>query len=311
MNRSVIPKNWKEIQKKYYNKEPIIQGIKEAKYLNAKQDNKEISVGIYWMTDPNTGFKWIVNEKGEVIIITVFNREIGFVQYGDIFMFAPIINYLFKYYPEDSSIDLSQQDLISGQFIYNEITYDLSFELNYETQSSMNNVNGSMTPSPTKEIPFVCDYSNCAIDLGLPSGTLWANINIGQITESQQDNNKYYKYDSNIVKKLWNEEWDLPTEEQVQELIDNTNIEWDESQKGYYFHSNINENNIFLLAAGIEVPDMLPDNPHTEIESFGETGTYMIKSGKALEFMDEMSPRISTSTIGGQIWVSVRPVKNV
>ena len=43
MNRSVIPKNWKEIQKKYYNKEPIIQGIKEAKYLNTKQDNKENS----------------------------------------------------------------------------------------------------------------------------------------------------------------------------------------------------------------------------------------------------------------------------
>lgn len=201
MNRSIIPKNWKEIQKKYYNKEPIIQGIKEAKYLNTKQDSKEI--------------------------------------------------------------------------------------------------------------PVVPNYSEWEVDLGLPSGTLWSSVNIGQLTSDQQENNKYYKYDSDVVKKEWNEEWDLPTEEQVQELIDNTDIEWSDSKKGYYFYSKTNENNIFLLAAGIEVPDMLPDNPHTEIESFGETGTYMIKSGKTLEFMDEMSPRISASTIGGQVWVSVRPVKNV
>ena len=56
---------------------------------------------------------------------------------------------------------------------------------------------------------------------------------------------------------------------------------------------------------------MLPDNPHTEIEYFGESGTYMIKGRKILEFMDEMTPRIAASTIGGEIWVSVRPVKNV
>ena len=201
MNRSVIPKNWKEIQKKYYNKEPIIQGIKEAKYLNAKQDSKEI--------------------------------------------------------------------------------------------------------------PVVPNYSEWAVDLGLPSGTIWSSVNIGQLTSDQQENNKYYEYDSDIVKKEWNEEWDLPTEEQVQELIDNTNIEWSNSKKGYYFYSKTNENNIFLLAAGTEVPNMLPDNPHTEIEYFGESGTYMIKGRKILEFMDEMTPRIAASTIGGEIWVSVRPVKNV
>ena len=85
MNRSVIPKNWKEIQKKYYNKEPIIQGIKEAKYLNTKQDNKEI--------------------------------------------------------------------------------------------------------------PVVHNYSEWVVDLGLPSGTLWSSVNIGQLTSDQQENNKYYKYD--------------------------------------------------------------------------------------------------------------------
>jgi len=85
-----------------------------------------------------------------------------------------------------------------------------------------------------------------AIDLGLPSGTLWANCNLGAISSEQDDGDKYAfgtivskeDYPENtgdqyrdgesiigtsadVVRIKWGDDWQLPSKDQFKELIDN------------------------------------------------------------------------------------------
>lgn len=85
-----------------------------------------------------------------------------------------------------------------------------------------------------------------AIDLGLPSGTLWANCNLGAISSEQDDGNHYAfgtivskeNYPENtgdqyrdgesiigtsadVVRIKWGDDWQLPSKDQFKELIDN------------------------------------------------------------------------------------------
>ena len=120
-----------------------------------------------------------------------------------------------------------------------------------------------------------------AIDLGLPSGTLWANWNVGATkpeeygsyyawgeTEEKetytQDNYKHYnstyinigadisgtKYD--VAHVMWGDGWHMPTKAQIQELIDKCTWTWityNDSVYGYKV-TGPNGNRIFLPAAG-------------------------------------------------------------
>ena len=125
-----------------------------------------------------------------------------------------------------------------------------------------------------------------AIDLGLPSGTLWANMNIGATTPEEYGN--YYawgetkpketynwstyqhgnssstltKYNSTDGKTILEPEddaatvnlggtWRMPTIEEIQELIDNCTWTWKalNNINGYEVRST-NGNSIFLPAAG-------------------------------------------------------------
>lgn len=120
-----------------------------------------------------------------------------------------------------------------------------------------------------------------AIDLGLPSGTKWANCNVGankpeeygdyyawgETTtkkEYTKENYRYYKnweyvnigddisgtqYDVAHVK--WGGKWQMPTQEQIKELFDNCKYEWTtlNGVKGEKF-TGPNGNSIFLPAAG-------------------------------------------------------------
>lgn len=113
-------------------------------------------------------------------------------------------------------------------------------------------------------------YGN-AVDLGLPSGTLWADRNIGASSfndygeyfawgEIKPKNGKYtldtYTYHDkpkllphshDAASANWGKEWEMPTKEQFDELI--KYCEWHWTGKGYEVAGN-NGNIIYLPAAG-------------------------------------------------------------
>ena len=123
-----------------------------------------------------------------------------------------------------------------------------------------------------------------AIDLGLPSGTKWANMNMG--ATSPEEYGSYYAWGETEEKKVydrstyiycdgtydtyhnlgsdisgtqydvahvkWGGNWRMPTIEQIWELLLHSKQEWTELNgvAGTRFKSKINGNSIFLPAAG-------------------------------------------------------------
>lgn len=122
-----------------------------------------------------------------------------------------------------------------------------------------------------------------SVDLGLPSGTLWAKYNIGATNESDYGDlfawgatepyrlngttpiDKTGNYASSYANKIqhdlypnedattvqWGKGWRMPTKAQFEELIANTTNEWTaiSSIKGYKFTAS-NRNYIFIPATG-------------------------------------------------------------
>jgi surface protein len=133
------------------------------------------------------------------------------------------------------------------------------------------------------------------VDLGLPSGTLWATCNVG--AETPEDYGDYFRwgetitkdiYDNNIpechVKELdaahdaatvnWGSCWQMPSIEQIGELINSvyTTTVWTtvNGVNGRKITSNINGNSIFLPAAGWYYYD--------SVENGGSKGGYWSRS---------------------------------
>ena len=79
------------------------------------------------------------------------------------------------------------------------------------------------------------------IDLGLPSGKLWATENI-----KDEDGNEAYVSFDKAVETFGDK---LPTKEDWKELFDNSSYSWNEERKGYDV-TGPNGNSIFLPAAG-------------------------------------------------------------
>ena len=105
-------------------------------------------------------------------------------------------------------------------------------------------VRGVITPPPSPH-----EY----IDLGLPSGTLWAKTNVGATSETEYGN--YYMYGKSIMqynssdspyldtedpldlsvdtaRKVWGGSWHMPTKAQMEELIANTTYQFVTNYKG-------------------------------------------------------------------------------
>ena len=104
--------------------------------------------------------------------------------------------------------------------------------------------------------PYVDPYNGHAyVDLGLPSGTKWATMNVG--ANSETDYGNYYQYgkgaaqyaatsgDSNYsgtedpldssvdtAVQVWGGSWHMPTRAQMQELTANTTYQWVTNYKG-------------------------------------------------------------------------------
>ena len=127
-----------------------------------------------------------------------------------------------------------------------------------------------------------------AVDLGLPSSTKWANMNVG--AEKPEDYGHYFAWGETEPKEVynwdtyqygyynddddyshlvnigsdiagtaydaatvnWGTPWRMPSKAQIDELLDNCSSEWTTQNgvNGRKFTSKINGNSIFLPAAG-------------------------------------------------------------
>jgi uncharacterized protein (TIGR02145 family) len=88
-----------------------------------------------------------------------------------------------------------------------------------------------------------------AVDLGLPSGRKWANMNFG--ADAPEQTGLYFSFDEANASDL-GDGWKMPTKEDFRELYDNTTSEWT-TLNGVYgrlFTSKLNGNSIFFPAAG-------------------------------------------------------------
>ena len=109
------------------------------------------------------------------------------------------------------------------------------------------------------------------VDLGLPSGTLWATCNVG--ADNPEDYGGYFYWYDDVATANWGIPWRLPTSAEWQELLDNTTNTWT-TQKGVNGRLFIasNGNSIFLPAAGVSW------------EGFGSHGFYWSSWGGWDEF---------------------------
>lgn len=113
------------------------------------------------------------------------------------------------------------------------------------------------------------------VDLGLPSGTLWATMNVG--ANSETDYGNYYMYgmgsktydstdtsytgtedplaaSADTAAQEWGGDWHMPTEAQMEELIANTTYQFVTDYEGSGINGGLftaqNGNSIFFPAAG-------------------------------------------------------------
>ena len=88
------------------------------------------------------------------------------------------------------------------------------------------------------------------VDLGLPSGTLWATCNVG--ASKPEDYGDYFSWDNGkTAVAKWGKGWGMPSKEQWEELKENTKSNWTTRNgvNGRLFTSS-NGNSLFLPAAG-------------------------------------------------------------
>ena len=114
--------------------------------------------------------------------------------------------------------------------------------------------------SATKSSDLVSEKSNIIngheyVDLGLPSGTLWATCNIG--ANKPEDYGDYYSWeDGKTAAANWGNGWGMPSKEQWEELNENTESTWTTRNgvNGRLFTAN-NGNSLFLPASGYCLDD--------------------------------------------------------
>lgn len=190
------------------------------------------------------------------------------------------------------------------------------------------------------QVSAACPDSNHphALDLGLPSGTLWACCNVGAVTpegkggyyawgeteeKSYYDNNTYLHYKNitdyknvlgddiagtkyDVAHELWGGLWQMPSIEQYQELIDNTTSEWTTKNgvNGRTFTGS-NGVSLFLPATGLFF--------QSGVNHFGKVGNYWSStnctgatSSRYLWFTDS---QLFTSNNQRTVGYPVRPVQ--
>ena len=169
------------------------------------------------------------------------------------------------------------------------------------------------------------------IDLGLPSGTLWADRNIGASkpeeyghyfawgevepkygdytweTYTYLDNPQILSPSNDAATYTWGRRWCTPTKEQFDELIDNCEWKWISRNgiNGIEFTSKTNGETIFFPAAGYRCCSLLA----------AETHGFYLSSCLDDSYCDEVwnfafhSNHLSTNTAGRFYGLTVRAVE--
>ena len=110
------------------------------------------------------------------------------------------------------------------------------------------------------------------VDLGLPSGRLWASMNVG--AHAEEDAGLMMNFDTaNAIK--FQGSWHVPSPEDFKELYHNTKSEWTKRNgiPGRTFTGK-NGNSIFLPAAGFTWFDDRDDEYGTTLYDRGTYGIY-------------------------------------
>lgn len=177
------------------------------------------------------------------------------------------------------------------------------------------------------------------VDLGLPSGTLWAAENLdaympsdpgeyyawGEISSKNTYTIENYKWAEreypgqylkpahDVATQSWGKNWEIPTKEQWAEL--NQYCEWHAEKEGYTVRSKKNGNSIYLPAAGLKIK---PDPYAYEkkiLYDYGDEGHYMtassvsVSSKHAYTFMFDGSKHKVQYEYSAHAGYSVRPVR--
>lgn len=151
-----------------------------------------------------------------------------------------------------------------GKTVYLEVYYDQSlsqyFNYNEEFVAEMY-VNGvpvgeivSEPDEPQEELAMINGHEY--VDLGLPSGRLWAKTNYGASSES--DYGIYVDWPSrSIIQSVWGKEWSTPTSADMKELLNQCTFSWGYNSSSVYGCTikGTNGNSIFLPAAGFKIMD--------------------------------------------------------
>ncbi len=130
---------------------------------------------------------------------------------------------------------------------------------------------------------LMANFEHEYVDLGLPSGTLWATCNVGadnpedygdyfawgetQPKDFYDGYNVYNVYTDDLTTLLpeddaatanWGEGWRMPTKEEIEELCNNTTVTWTTQNgvNGSLFSAS-NGNSLFLPAAGFRYQSSL------------------------------------------------------
>lgn len=167
------------------------------------------------------------------------------------------------------------------------------------------------------------------VDLGLPSGVKWAAYNIGA-TKPEEFGKYYswgdtyaqtsytlqtYSYTSNpenlpleddVANKSWGGSWRMPTEIEIEELLENCNCTWGEKSgvKGYTLTSKINGFSIFLPASGWYY-DTTYNASNTAAYYWSNTRAYNTYRAHCIYLSSDKIEKIETNRFYG---FSVRPV---
>jgi uncharacterized repeat protein (TIGR02543 family) len=154
------------------------------------------------------------------------------------------------------------------------------------------------TITPTANMTLYAQWENLTsryVDLGLPSGTKWATMNVG--ANSPEDYGDYFAWGETTPKSSytssnynysgnpttlpldrdaaytnWGTSWRMPTDAELKELKDNCTWTWTTQNgvEGYKVTSKTNGNSIFLPAAG--------DRGSSDLNYAGSRGTYWSSS---------------------------------
>lgn len=150
---------------------------------------------------------------------------------------------------KSSIIDINENGLITAKKIGTTIV-----EANNSHGVYKSGYNDGVFIEVVEEItPYGTIGGHGYVDLGLPSGKLWAIENFGGYSEV--DYGAYYKWSSSdVVPNSWGSKWSTPTQEEFDELLNSCTYKWTSKNgvNGYLFIGK-NGGELFLPAAGFKI----------------------------------------------------------